>query len=87
MRRITWSPACCTGWDCLAPVNQCNGNQGGALSTDGGLTWIEFIVPGAISQSQGADPSIAIDANSDVYYAYVNNEPVAAAILLRAMPG
>ena len=58
------------------PVNQCNGNQGGALSTDGGLTWIEFIVPGAVSQSQGADPSIAIDANSDVYYAYVNNEPV-----------
>ncbi len=58
------------------PVNQCNGNQGGALSTDGGLTWTEFIVPGAVSQSQGADPSIAIDANSDVYYAYVNNEPV-----------
>src|SRR5207247_2118898 len=31
-----------------------------------------------ISQIQGADPSIAIDSDSTVYYAYVNNEPVAA---------
>ncbi len=60
------------------PVNQCNGQQGGALSTDGGATWTEFIVPGAVSQSQGADPSIAIDSDSNVYYAYVNNEPVGA---------
>ncbi|HEY4283680.1 MAG TPA: hypothetical protein VGM62_11510 [Chthoniobacterales bacterium] len=60
------------------PVNQCNGQQGGALSTDGGTTWTEFIVPNAISQSAGADPSIAIDSDSNVYYAYVNNEPVGA---------
>jgi PKD repeat protein len=60
------------------PVSQCGGHQGGALSSDGGVTWNEFIVPNAISQPQGADPSIAIDTNSTIYYAYVNNEPVAA---------
>jgi PKD repeat protein len=64
-----------TAW---LPVNQCGGKQGGALSTDGGTTWQEFIVTGSISQIQGADPSIAIDSDSTVYYAYVNNEPVAA---------
>ncbi|MEY2557454.1 MAG: hypothetical protein QOE34_879, partial [Verrucomicrobiota bacterium] len=60
------------------PVNQCRGKQGGALSTDAGNTWQEFIVTGAISQTQGADPSIAIDSDSTVYYSYVNNEPVPA---------
>jgi len=64
------------------PVNQCAGNQGGAFSTDGGVTWHEFIVPNAISQAEGADPSIAIDANSRIYYSYVNNEPVPAGSLL-----
>ena len=60
------------------PVNQCAGNQGGAFSTDGGVTWHEFIVPNAISQAEGADPSIAIDSNNRIYYAYVNNQPVPA---------
>jgi PKD repeat protein len=60
------------------PVNQCAGQQGGAFSTDGGVTWHEFIVPNSISQAQGADPSIAIDSSSTIYYAYVNNEPVPA---------
>jgi len=59
------------------PVNQCSGLQGGAFSTDGGTTWNIFAVPNAISQTQGADPSIAVDADSTIYYAYVNNEPVA----------
>jgi hypothetical protein len=63
-----------TAW---LPVNQCNGKQGGALSTDAGTTWQEFIVTGSVSQQQGADPSIAIDSDSTVYYAYVNNETVA----------
>src|SRR5437667_2423808 len=64
-----------TAW---LPVNQCGGKQGGVLSTDGGTTWQEFIVTGSISQTQGADPSVAIDSGSTVYYAYVNNEPVTA---------
>src|SRR6266576_3350548 len=63
-----------TAW---LPVNQCSGLQGGVFSTDGGTTWNTFTVPNAISQIQGADPSIAIDANNKIYYSYVNNEPVA----------
>src|SRR6266487_903350 len=64
-----------TAW---LPVTQCSGLQGGVFSTDGGITWNTFTVPNAISQPQGADPSIAIDSNSTIYYSYVNNEPVAA---------
>lgn len=64
-----------TAW---LPVNQCEGKQGGALTTNGGITWQEFLVPGSVSQTNGADPSIAIDSDSTVYYAYVNNEPVGA---------
>jgi PKD repeat protein len=63
-----------TAW---LPVNQCDGLQGGATSADAGATWQEFRVPGALSQQQGADPSIAIDSDSTAYFAYVNNEPVA----------
>src|SRR5947208_6843631 len=64
-----------TAW---LPVNQCSGLQGGVFSTDGGTTWNTFTVPNAISQTQGADPSIAIDSDSTIYYSYVNNEPVEA---------
>jgi len=59
------------------PVKNCGIAQGGALSTDGGATWTEFIIPGTFRQPQGADPSIAIDSDSTVYYSYVNNESVA----------
>lgn len=58
------------------PVNHCGGAQGGAVSLDAGVTWKEFIVSGSLSQPEGADPSIGIDSDSTVYYAYVNNEPV-----------
>ncbi|MEY2565372.1 MAG: hypothetical protein QOH88_3565 [Verrucomicrobiota bacterium] len=60
------------------PVTHCGDKQGGATSTDGGATWTEFKVPGTIPQQQGADPSIALDADGTAYFAYVNNEPVAA---------
>src|SRR5207253_5653149 len=60
------------------PVNHCGGVQGGAVSTDAGVTWKQFLVNGSVSQQEGADPSIAIDSDSTVYYAYVNNQPVAA---------
>src|SRR6059058_3296820 len=59
------------------PVNQCGGTQGGAVSTDGGTTWNEFLAAGSRSQTNGADPSIAIDSNNTAYFCYVNNEPVA----------
>src|SRR2546423_1675662 len=60
------------------PVPQCSGLQGGVFSTDAGTTWHTFTVPNAFSQQQGADPSIAIDSDSTIYYSYINNEPVAA---------
>jgi len=60
------------------PVAQCNGNQGGVTSTDGGTTWNEFAVTNALSQPNGADPSIALDSDNTAYYCYVNNESVAA---------
>lgn len=59
------------------PVPHCGNSQGGVFSTDAGITWHEFIVPNSSAQRPGADPSIAIDADSTIYYSYVNNEPVA----------
>lgn len=58
------------------PVSQCAGLQGGAFSTDAGVTWTEFKVPNGFSQQEGADPSIAIDSDGTIYFAYVRNEPV-----------
>ena len=60
------------------PVPHCGDKQGGVISTDAGSTWTEFKVPGSIPQQQGADPSIALDADGAAYFSYVNNEPVAA---------
>jgi len=62
-----------TAW---LPDAHCGATQGGALSTNGGVTWTEFAVTGSKPQANGADPSVAIDSDSTVYYAYVNNEPV-----------
>jgi len=67
-----------TAW---LPVPHCDNQpptsaQGGAFSTDGGVTWTEFLVPGSKPQANGADPSIAIDANNRIYFSYVNNETV-----------
>ena len=62
-----------TAW---VPVRDCSGIQGGAYSTDAGVTWHEFTVPGSVPQGAGADPSIAIDSDNTAYYCYVNNEPV-----------
>ena len=63
------------------PANQCGGKQGGAVSFDGGVTWNEFIVQktgtggfAAVSQTDGADPSIGIDTASTAYYCYVNKQ-------------
>lgn len=50
------------------PNKNCGVSQGGAVSTDGGVTWSEFLVPG--SGSSGSDPSIAIDKGNTVYFCY-----------------
>jgi PKD repeat protein len=71
-----------TAW---LPVNHCGNVQGGSISIDSSITpWTEFAVGGtndltgqafsATSQSNGADPSIALDAASTAYYCYVKSE-------------
>ncbi|MEO7725320.1 MAG: hypothetical protein ABIU29_11655, partial [Chthoniobacterales bacterium] len=72
-----------TAW---LPDKSCGTKQGGGISTDAStLPWSEFtvekLVPDAngpafttSAQANGADPSIAIDSASTVYYCYVNNE-------------
>ncbi len=71
-----------TAW---LPDNSCGNKQGGAISLDAGiLPWTEFSVSGTndltgqpfttFHQSQGADPSVALDSDSTAYYCYVNNE-------------
>jgi len=64
-----------TAW---LPIRDCaNGNQGGVISNNTGITWSEFDVTPSHSQQIGADPSIGLDSDSTAYYCYVNNEPVA----------
>jgi hypothetical protein len=73
-----------TAW---LPDNSCSGGtQGGAISLDADTTpWTEFVVKKtvadangppftALSQADGADPSIGIDSANTAYYCYVNNE-------------
>ncbi|MFN2474932.1 MAG: PKD domain-containing protein, partial [Chthoniobacterales bacterium] len=77
-----------TAW---LPDKSCGNNQGGGVSKDADTTpWTEFTVkkaaadangPAFTSRKQidgGADPSVGLDTDSRAYYAYVNNEPVAA---------
>jgi PKD domain len=58
------------------PVPHCGDKQGGAFSTDAGNTWTEFKVPNGFAQKDGADPSIGVDSDGVIYFAYVRNEPV-----------
>jgi len=54
------------------PVRDCGGSQGGAVSTDAGVTWNQFLVPN--SGSSGSDPSVGIDKNNTAYYCYTPND-------------
>ncbi len=72
-----------TAW---MPDKSCGGKQGGSISIDASTTaWSEFSVSKAVAdangpaftttpQANGADPSIALDANSTAYFCYVNSE-------------
>ncbi len=51
----------------------CGANQGGAVSTDAGLSWSEFIVPTATS-SGSFDPSIGVANDNTIYYCSVNGD-------------
>ncbi len=41
------------------------------VSTDGGITWTERIIPNTMTQPHGSDPSIAVGANNTIYFSYV----------------
>jgi hypothetical protein len=56
------------------PVRDCSGNAGVVVSSDGGVTWTEHIVPNSATQTHGSDPSVAIGANNTVYFFYVANQ-------------
>lgn len=54
------------------PNKSCGSHEGGAVSTDGGNTWNEFLVPN--SGTSSSDPSIGIDKDSTAYYCYTPND-------------
>lgn len=56
------------------PINGCGSEQGGSFTTDAGLTWTQFTVPGTSPQANGSDPSFAIDDDNNLYYCYVNGD-------------
>ncbi|MGH3008550.1 MAG: PKD domain-containing protein [Gaiellaceae bacterium] len=54
------------------PVKDCGGSEGGAVSTDAGVTWNQFLVPN--SGTSQSDPSIGIDKNNTAYYCYTPHD-------------
>ncbi len=54
------------------PNKTCGSDQGGAVSTDAGLTWSQFLVPN--SGTSQSDPSIGIDKDNTVYDCYTPND-------------
>ncbi|HEU5216266.1 MAG TPA: PKD domain-containing protein [Gaiellaceae bacterium] len=54
------------------PVKDCGGSEGGAVSTDAGVTWSQFLVPN--SGTSQSDPSIGIDKDNTAYYCYTPND-------------
>jgi hypothetical protein len=54
------------------PVKDCGGSEGGAVSTNAGATWSQFLVPN--SGASQSDPSIGIDKNNTAYYCYTPND-------------
>ncbi|HEX4323719.1 MAG TPA: PKD domain-containing protein [Gaiellaceae bacterium] len=54
------------------PVKDCGGSEGGAVSTNAGVTWNQFLVPN--SGTSQSDPSMGIDKNNTAYYCYTPND-------------
>jgi len=54
------------------PVKDCGSSEGGAVSTDAGTTWNQFLVPG--SGTSNSDPSIGIDRDNTAYYCYTPHD-------------
>lgn len=54
------------------PNKGCGGQQGVAVSTDNGLTWIVRKVPG--STPGDTDPAVGIGSDNTLYFAYINGD-------------
>ncbi len=54
------------------PNKGCGGNQGVVVSTNEGITWTVRKVPG--TSPGDTDPSLGIDANGKLYFAYANGD-------------
>jgi hypothetical protein len=54
------------------PNKGCGGQQGVAVSTDNGLTWVVRKVPGSIAGD--SDPSVGIGEDGTVYFGYHNGD-------------
>ncbi|HEY6804502.1 MAG TPA: Calx-beta domain-containing protein [Pyrinomonadaceae bacterium] len=54
------------------PNKGCGGQQGVAVSTDNGLTWIVRKVPG--STPEDTDPAVAIGSDNTLYFGYINGD-------------
>ncbi len=56
------------------PNSSCSagtGSQGTAVSTDNGLTWVDYTVPNSVGSG---DPSIGIGSDNTVYLGYINGD-------------
>jgi hypothetical protein len=54
------------------PNKSCGTSEGGAVSTNAGNTWHEFLVPN--SGTSQSDPSMGIDKNNTAYYCYTPHD-------------
>jgi hypothetical protein len=54
------------------PIRSCGSGVGGAVSSDNGTTWNDFVLPG--SPGSSSDPSIGIDKSNNAYYCYTPND-------------
>jgi hypothetical protein len=57
------------------PVRSCGAAAGLVVSTDGGITWTEHVIPNSDNHGQGSDPTVAIGADNTVYFFYVAGTP------------
>jgi hypothetical protein len=62
------------------PNAHCGGLAGGGITTDNGLTWDSYTIPGSSEPATGFDPSVATTPDNTVYEAWqgANNHPYVA---------
>ena len=58
----------------IAPVGAGAGEQGAAVSSNGGATWTVRRAPASLSQSNGTDPSVGLAKDDTVYFCYINGD-------------